>query len=134
MDIADIGWLEDIQDAINLANDALQGLFALYVLTIILIVLSIITNFIASFAQTSMLAIVNLTSFALATLSLIVSSILVTVALTRGINALNDIGEDFGIYGERGNNFLVLTWIASGLMISATIFTLIYLLECARAT
>ncbi|KAH7304556.1 hypothetical protein B0I35DRAFT_338410, partial [Stachybotrys elegans] len=34
MDIADIAWLKDIQDAINLMNGVLQGLFALYVLTI----------------------------------------------------------------------------------------------------
>ncbi|KAH7303712.1 actin cortical patch SUR7/pH-response regulator pali [Stachybotrys elegans] len=126
MDIADIGWLEDIQDAINLVNGILQGLFALYVLTIILIVLSIATNVIVSLAWTSMLMMVNLMGFTLATLSSVALSIIVTVALTRAINALNDIGGNVGIRGERGSSFLILTWIASSFMICATSFVLVY--------
>ncbi|KFA65888.1 hypothetical protein S40285_09647 [Stachybotrys chlorohalonatus IBT 40285] len=126
MDIADIGWLEDIQDAINLVNGVLQGLFALYVLTIILIVLSIVTNVVVSLAWTSMLMVVNLIGFILATLSSVVLSIVVTVALTRALDALNDIGGNIGIRGERGSNFLIFSWIASSLMVCATGFVLVY--------
>ncbi|KAH7303035.1 actin cortical patch SUR7/pH-response regulator pali, partial [Stachybotrys elegans] len=126
MDITDIGWLEDVQDAINLVNGVLQGLFALYVLTIILIVLSIVTNIIVSLAWTSLLMAVNLIGFTLTTLSSVVLSIIVTVALTRAVNALNDIGGNIGIRGERGSKFLALTWLASSFMICATSFVLVY--------
>ncbi|KFA81187.1 hypothetical protein S40288_10209, partial [Stachybotrys chartarum IBT 40288] len=126
MDIADISWLEDIQDAINLVNGVLQGLFALYILTILLIVLSIVTNVIVSLAWTSMLMVVNLIGFILATLSSVVLSIIVTVALTRAIDALNAIGGNLGIRGERGSNFIILSWMASTLMVCATSFVLVY--------
>jgi hypothetical protein len=125
MDIADIGWLEDIQDAINLVNSVLQGIFALYILTIVLTALSIIANIIVSPAWTSMLIVVNLVGFILATLSSVVLSIVVTVALTRAIDVVNSIGGNLGIRGERGSSFLVLSWISSSLMVCATTFVLV---------
>ena len=120
MDIADIDWLEKIQDAINLVNNVLRGLFAFYVLTTLFILVNIASSIIAFLASTPLLNVVSLTSSLLAALSSIIASIMITVALTRGISALNDIGEEFGIYGVRGGHFLALTWVVSCLMVGAT--------------
>jgi hypothetical protein len=125
VEVNDIGWLEDIQDAINIVNSVLRGLFALHVLIIGMIMLSIVTYIVASLARTSMLMTLNLLSFTLATLCSIVSSIMVTVALSRGINSLNDVGSKVGIRAERGSNFLTLTWLVSGFMIGANLFALL---------
>ncbi|KFA81528.1 hypothetical protein S40288_09046 [Stachybotrys chartarum IBT 40288] len=74
---------------------------------------------------TSRLMVVSFTSSTWTTLSSLVFSITVTIALSHGVNVLNDVGENIGIRGERGNNFIILTWIASGLMIGATTCTYI---------
>lgn len=89
-------------------NGVLRGLFALYVLTIIFILLSMLVSIVALLVSTPVLMVANLVISSLAILSSSIASIVVTVALTRGVNALNDVGKHVGIYGERGGGFLVI--------------------------
>lgn len=119
----DLGYTDEIQEKVDILNDALLGLFILYVLGMGfsgIVICGSVGAFLAP-ARRSM-ALVNLIAALLGCLSLIIASILITVAVTKGVNEINDVGEEFGLEVQRGNKFLILSWVAAAVMISTTIF------------
>ena len=65
------------------------------------------------------IAIFNVFFATLAALLLIIGSSLVTAALAKGIKDVNEYGNKVGIYAEKGDKFLALTWAATGVMVIA---------------
>ncbi|KAJ4157592.1 hypothetical protein NW754_009235 [Fusarium falciforme] len=84
-------------------NSALLALFVLYVLGV-------------GFSGLAMLG--SLAAFFLFRAAVI----LVTVAGDKGVDKINDVGDDVGISASLGTKFLALTWASSGLMIAATVY------------
>jgi hypothetical protein len=128
LSLTDINWPDDIQDSIDLLNSALLATFILYVLAVGfsgLAMLACIGAFFL-FSRRGVNA-VNLILSSLAALVLLISSILVTVAGKKGVNKLNDIGDDVGISASLGNKFLALTWAAAAVMIAAAIYWFVHL-------
>jgi len=123
LNLADFGWDERIQDKIDILNDALLGLFILYCLGMGfsgIAILGCIAAFIL--AESKIIVLVNFFVSSLAVLSLLVASILVTVAVTRGVDEINDVAEEIGVNVEMGTKFLIITWVAAGVMIAPVIF------------
>jgi len=119
----DLGYTDEIQDKVDILNDALLGLFILYVLGMGFCGVAIcgcLGAFLAP-ARKSM-ALTNLIASILACLSLIIASILVTVAVTKGVREINDVGEEFGLEVQRGTKFLIISWVAAGVMLCTTVF------------
>lgn len=128
LSLADINWPDDIQDAVNMVNDALLGLFVLYVLGVGFSGLAIL-GCIAGFflAERGSIGLINTLLSGLAALVITVGSILVTVAATKGVHKINDLGDDVGVSAKAGNKFLAITWVAAGLMIAATVYWISHL-------
>jgi len=121
--INDLGWTPEVQEKLDILNDALLGLFILYVLGMGFSGLAIL-GCIAAFFLPEKRA-VHLANFVVATLgalSLLVASILVTVAVTKGVNEINDVAEAINIEVDRGNKFLIISWVAAGVLLTSVIF------------
>ncbi|KAF4963695.1 hypothetical protein FSARC_8339 [Fusarium sarcochroum] len=128
LSLANINWPDDIQDSIDLLNSALLATFVLYVLAVGfsgLAMLACVGAFFL-FARRGVNA-VNLVLASLSALVLLIASILVTVAGHKGVNKLNDLGDDVGISASLGTKFMGLTWAAAALMIAATIYWVVHL-------
>ncbi|KAF4976334.1 hypothetical protein FZEAL_6978 [Fusarium zealandicum] len=128
LSLADINWPSEIQDAIDMLNKALLAQFILYVLGVGFSGLAMLACAAAFFLYTRRgVNAVNLILAALAALVLTVSSILVTVAGKKGVDKINEVGDDVGVSASAGNKFLGLTWAAAGVMIVATIYWTMHL-------
>ncbi|GKU03513.1 sur7 protein [Fusarium langsethiae] len=128
LSLADINWPDNIQDSIDLLNKALLATFVLYVIAVGLSGLAMLASLAAFFLFSRRgVNTVNLILASLAALVLLVSSILVTVAGKKGVDKLNDVGDDVGISASIGNKFLGLTWAAAALMIAAVIYWFVHL-------
>lgn len=128
LNLADINWPDDIQDSIDLLNTALLVTFVFYVLAVGFSGLAMVASAGAFFlfARRGVNA-VNVILSGLAALVLLIASILVTVAGKKGVNKINDVGDDVGLSASVGNKFLALTWAASALMIIAAIYWVMHL-------
>lgn len=69
-----------------------------------------------------LVSMVTLIATAIAAASLAIGSIVITVAVTDGVDRINKLGEDISVNIIRGTSFLIISWIATGVMISATMF------------
>ncbi|CVK96962.1 hypothetical protein FPRO06_04137 [Fusarium proliferatum] len=128
MNLADINWPDDIQDSIDLLNTALLVTFVFYVLAVGFSGLAMVASAGAFFlfARRGVNA-VNVILSGLAALVLLIASILVTVAGKKGVNKINDVGDDVGLSASVGKKFLALTWAAAALMIIAAIYWVMHL-------
>jgi uncharacterized membrane protein YagU involved in acid resistance len=118
LSLEDIGWSDDIQNQVDKINDVLLAMFILYVLGMAFSIIGVITAVLSFvWAHKRSLVLINLGVIGIAMACLVVGSIIVTVAVTEGIDKINDLGEDIGISVNRGNNFLAITWAAAGLTI-----------------
>lgn len=123
LSLADINWPQEVQDALDVLNGALLAVFVFYVLTMAFSGLLILASAGSILAPNSRaLVIANLALAALGALVSAVASILITVAVTRGIDELNRYTADVGIHGQRGTSFLVLTWVTTGCMFGVLAF------------
>lgn len=118
----DINWPDEVQDAINAINDVLLAMFVLYVLGIGFSGIGVFTAAAAFvFAGKRSVMLINLAVSALAAICILVGSILVTVAVTAGIDQINDVGDDVGIAAKKGDKFLGITWAAAAMMVLSTV-------------
>ncbi|KAF5569809.1 hypothetical protein FPHYL_1798 [Fusarium phyllophilum] len=128
LNLADINWPDDIQDSIDLLNTALLVTFVFYVLAVGFSGLAMVASAGAFFlfARRGVNA-VNVILSGLAALVLLIASILVTVAGKKGVNKINDVGDDVGLSASVGNKFLALTWAAAALMVIAAIYWVMHM-------
>ena len=95
--LADFDWPSDVQDAIQMLNNVLLGLFVLYVLTMAFSGLTILGTLVAVFLMSRGVILINMIIASLGMLTSTIASIIVTVVMTRGIDELNDAAQDIGI-------------------------------------
>lgn len=114
-------------------NDALLALFVVYVLGMGFSGLSMLLNLGAFLLPGKAgLLLLNLVVGSLSALACTIGSIIVTVAGSKGVQQINDKGARVGISAERGTKFYVLSWVATGFMLSVAIFWLVQFLALRR--
>jgi hypothetical protein len=122
INLADIDWPSEIQDTLDLINKLLLALFILYVLTFGFTTLSVLCGPLSYFKPDSRgLFLINAIISILGMLCSVLSSVMITVIGTIGLNKLNDKAEQIGINAERGRGFLIISWIVTGFMLGAAI-------------
>lgn len=121
--LADIDWPPEIQEKIDLINDLLLAIFIVYVIGMGFCGLAII-GCVGSliFASSRLLVLINFIFSGLGALALTVGSIIVTVVGTKGISELNKVAEKVNVHASRGQDFLIISWVAAACMIVAAIF------------
>lgn len=123
LNLADIDWPEEIQDNIDKLNDLILALFVFYVLGMGFSGLSLIGTVLGFLKPKSVL--INLTNLILASLAalvLIVGAAIATAAGTKGVKEINKVAEKAGVEAQRGTNFIIINWVAAGVMFFSTLF------------
>ena len=122
LDLSDIHWPSDIQNGLNDLNLALNTVFALYAIGTAAAGVSIITALVALFLHGS--RFVSFGNWGLSTLSfftLLIASLIITIVQLKGVDLINKYGNNIGVYAYKGNKFLVLTWVAVGVIMLAVV-------------
>lgn len=133
LNLADINWPDEIDDALDTINAALLALFIVYVLGIGFSGLGMLTCILAFFLFTRRgINALNLVLATLAAISLTVGSIVATIASSKGVNKINEFGDDVGISAHAGTKFLGISWAASGVMIVAMIYWVVNMCMARR--
>lgn len=120
LDLSDVDWPSDIQDGLNDLNIALNALFVLYAMGTAAAGISIFTSLVSLFLHGS--HFVLFTNWGLASLSfftLLIATLIITIVQIKAVDLLNKYGNKIGVYAYKGNKFLVLTWVAVGIMLLA---------------
>ncbi|KPM39179.1 hypothetical protein AK830_g7369 [Neonectria ditissima] len=121
--LKDLNWPDAIDDAIDTLNGALLGMFILYVLGVGFSGLAMLACMAAFFlAGRRSVALGNLVLALLAALSITVGSIIATVAAHKGVDKINDLGDDIGLSADLGSKFIAVTWVSSAFMLAATAY------------
>jgi len=124
--LEDLGWPEEIQDGIDGLNALTTATFVFYCIGIGFAGILILTSIAAIFATGRLLSIVNMVMAVLAFLCLGIASAVLTAFMVKTTDLINDKGNDVGVYAGRGNKFLTITWVATGLMLLATIAWIVF--------
>jgi hypothetical protein len=129
-----LGWDDEIQDKLDILNDALLALFIFYVLGMGFSGLSFIAA-LAGFLlpDRRRISLVNFSMTTLAATALLIGSIIVTVIVTKGVKEINDVAEDFGIKVDKGDKFMGITWGAAAVMIVAQVFWIAHFVMARKA-
>lgn len=118
LDLSDIHWPSDIQNGLNDFAAALNALFAVYAIGIAAAGVSIITAFIALFLHGShFVSFGNWSLTCLSFFALLAASLIITIVQVKAVDLINKYGNSIGVYASKGNKFLVLTWVAVGIML-----------------
>ena len=127
LNLADLDWPDSIQDAVNLLNNALLGLFIVYVLGAGFIGLSVLTSLVALWKpDLRRVALLNFPIAALGFLSVLIGSIMVTGAANKAVRGVNKVGDKVGISASRGDKFYTITWVATGFMAAVCLYWLVH--------
>lgn len=104
-------------DALNVS---LEALFVFYAMGAAAAGLASFTAFIALFFHgPRIVSFCNwgVTSFSFFTL--LIASLIVTIVQIKAVDLVNKYGNDIGLYAYRGTKYLILTWVADGVMLAA---------------
>jgi hypothetical protein len=61
----------------------------------------------------------------LGVVALVLASALATAMMTRAVSAIDEYGTEIGVAAYRGTTFLGLTWASFGVMVLATVASLV---------
>ena len=123
----DLHWSNKIDKGLKALNAAQKATFVLYCISIGLIFVALVMAAISIFLNGRFSAFINLIMDLFAFSVILVTSALVTYVANRITHLINKYGDDIGIRANRGDKFLVLTWVATGLMFVAS---LVWCFDC----
>lgn len=119
--LADLNWPDDIETGIKTLNALMGAMFVLYCVAIALIFVATLAAVAAILLSGRLSACVNFLVAILAFLAIGLASALVTAVMVKATNIINDKGSEIGLQAKRGNKFLALTWVATGLMFAVVL-------------
>jgi len=121
INLTDIHWPSEIEDATKSVELASKVMFIFYCIGIGFAGLAVIGAVWGVLANGRISASVNFTLDMFAFFTLALASIISTVVIVKAVNAINKYGADIGIAAYKGSTFLGMTWAATALMLLASI-------------
>lgn len=125
---ADLKLPEKVQDAIDLLNGCLLAVFVFYVLGSafsglgFLLAIAALALSRKPLGNQKFIILLNGANAFLGALTLMIGSALTTAVANKGAAQINDAGGDAGIAAVAGRKFLVISWVAFGLMGATLLF------------
>ncbi|PKS07286.1 hypothetical protein jhhlp_005888 [Lomentospora prolificans] len=118
LSMADFRWPSGIQRQIARLNSALHAVFVFYVLAVALSGAAVLCNGVILFLPTfaPLLIIANAVLAGLACVNIGLASAITTIASGMAAETITDLGEFVGVTAAQGTQFLVLTWVAFGIV------------------
>jgi len=121
VNLSDIDWPAEIQDGLNALNMALDATFILYAIGIAAAGCAVLASLIAFFLHGSRL--ISFGNWRLAVISfitLLIASIIITIVQNKATHVINKYGNEIGLYAYKGEKYLIMTWVAVGCMLLAS--------------
>ena len=117
IDLSDLNWPDDIQKGLDVLRTAAKATFVLYCIAIGFIGLALIAAVVSLFLAGRLSAFINLILDWLAFIVLGIASAIATAISVKGANTINKYGDDIGVSASKGTKFLIITWVATGLLL-----------------
>lgn len=125
--VRDLLWPEDIDNGIRALRLSARVAFVLYCTAIGLIGMALISAVTSIFLSGRFSAFFNVVLDLLAFVAIGLASAITTAISVKGTDVVNEYGRQIGISAMQGNKFILLTWIATVLVLLAS---LVWCLEC----
>ncbi|OBT93632.1 hypothetical protein VE01_08068 [Pseudogymnoascus verrucosus] len=110
INLADLGYSDDIKNGIKAFNIAMTAMFILYCIGAAASGLCIILALISFFSTGRLTSCLNFLLAIVAFLALAISSAIVTAIIVKATEVVNQYGNDVGLYAYKGHKFLAMTW------------------------
>lgn len=121
VNLDELNWPEDINDGLQALEAASNATFVLYCIAIALIAIAFLTALVAVFLEGRLWSFVNIMMDWLAFLVIGIASAIATAFAVKASEVINKYGNDIGVSANKGSKFLVLTWVATGVMLVASV-------------
>ncbi|CAK4032826.1 hypothetical protein MYCFIDRAFT_85950 [Lecanosticta acicola] len=115
-----LDWPKDITNGIRALRLAARATFVLYCISLGLVGVALILACISFFLDGRLSALVNVVVDWLAFVVVGIASAIASAVGVKGTEVINEHGEKIGISADHGSKFLVITWVATGLMLVAS--------------
>jgi hypothetical protein len=127
LNLSDLHWPSEIEDAVKTIEVASKVMFVFYILAIIFSGFSLLGAIWGFLSSGRLSAFVNFLLDILAFLTIGIASAISTAILVKAVNAVNKYGEDIGLAATKGKSFLGMTWAATAVMLLASF---VWVAEC----
>ncbi|KAF7190212.1 SUR7 family protein pun1 [Pseudocercospora fuligena] len=121
VDLSDLDWPDDIQKGIDALRISAKATFVLYCIAIGFIGVAFLSAGISFFMQGRLSALINVILDWFAFVVLGIASAIATAIAVKASGVINEYGNDIGVSASKGRNFLTMTWVATGLLLFASI-------------
>ncbi|EME88066.1 uncharacterized protein MYCFIDRAFT_85950 [Pseudocercospora fijiensis CIRAD86] len=121
VDLSDLDWPEDIQKGIDAVRISAKATFVLYCIAIGFIGIALVLAAISFCTQGRLSALINVIVDWLAFIVLGIASAIATAIAVKASDVINRYGHDIGVSASKGRNFLIITWVATGLLLLSSI-------------
>jgi len=118
--LADLGFTDEIQDAMDTLNRVLKAFTALLIVAVGFTGLTMLSSIAALFLiprHERKTVLINLILAGAALSFLVLSGLVGTIGASIATDKINDKGHDIGLSANLGKGDLILTWVAVGLML-----------------
>jgi hypothetical protein len=127
INLTDLGWPDEVDDAIHALEVVSNAMFVLYCIGIAFAGLALIAALVNVFLSGRLSALVNVVIDLIAFLALGIASALATAIAVKAAKIINDKGDRVGISAQKGDKFMILTWVATGCLFVAS---LVWCFDC----
>lgn len=121
INISQLDFPSQVESGINDFREEVKATFVLYCIAIGLLFVAFFSAILSFFLNGRVYSFVNVVIDALACVALLIASALVTAFITQTTANANLYGNDAGIVAYSGSRFLALTWVATVLVLVASI-------------
>ncbi|KAK0872226.1 hypothetical protein LTS02_001415 [Friedmanniomyces endolithicus] len=125
--LSDLNWPSDVDRGLHALVIAQKATFVLYCVAIALIGVATLLALASLFAEGRLSAFVNVLVDWLAFLAIGLASAIATAVAVKAVDVINKYGDHIGAQASTGSMFLVLTWVATAVMLVASI---VWCFEC----
>jgi hypothetical protein len=117
----ELDWPQGIDEGLHALRITARAMFVLYCIAIGFIGIALLSAIVSIFFDGRISALFNIIVDWLGFVAIGIASATSTAIVTKGTDVINKYGDDIGVSAERGNKFLIITWVATGLMLLASI-------------
>lgn len=127
INLTDLDWPSEITDGIQTLRSVQKAAFVLYCIAAGLLALAAFAALTSVFLTGRLTACIDVLICSLAFTTILIASALTTTAAIKIERVINKYGKHVGVVASKGDKFLVLTWVATGL---AFLDVLVWTVEC----
>ncbi|KAK0946550.1 hypothetical protein LTR29_002018 [Friedmanniomyces endolithicus] len=125
--LSDLNWPSNVDKALHALVIAQKATFVLYCVAIALVGVAMLLALAGLVVEGRLVAFVNVLVVWLAFLVIGLASAIATAVAVKAVDVINTYGNQIGAQASTGSKFLVLTWVATAVMLVASI---VWCFEC----